>query len=188
MAEIIEEWLSENNNTDTTLNVRMDLGCHDSETDFNFALFAASALEKRFHYLTFFVAVYRVNMKLVRFTKEKTLVNHLFRVKLHNMSYFTFQRNHSIRLQNRAVFRKHESIMVVVVYMERNQTTDVNCLSQIKLNCRQWWKTTDQTVRNGFTFFAQQHRYLCGNSRAIFPYSVKFCHSDDRPLLIGVCH
>lgn len=170
------------------MEIRKDLGCHGTETDFGFALYAALQLEKRFHFLTFFVAVYRFNVRLVRFTMNRTMVSHSYNFKHHNMSYFMYKKAHSVQQHNRSLFYRSDSIMIVSVFTRKNQKVNTNCLSRIKLNCNKWHRTTDQDIRNGLVFYAQQHTYLCGNSKADFPFAVKFCNSHERPLLIAVCH
>lgn len=184
--EIITEWEKEN-----PTDVPSELGCNNRMTDNMFAIYAAHSLEERFHFLKFFVAVFRYNERLVEFIQVGTNISETSKCKNDKMRVFKYSKTFPAKeiIENKKYFfHKREKLFVISTYMPKNITAKDKCLSEnIELNCNEWSKFGTLKLENGAICFMQHFKYLCGNSWANFPFSVKACLIKERPLLLGSC-
>lgn len=160
-----------------------DLGCHVNQTDFDFAIDAARELERKFYFFTFFVVVYRYNEAKVKLTNKYTNVKKPYSFRGNSsINHFTFKVDHS-ESKN-----KHEKILILTTFIQKNFTVNPGCLLNIKLHCSEWKSIRKARVHNTLIFHAQQHGYVCGTSSAGMPNNMKICLTPERPLYVAVCY
>lgn len=172
------------------------LGCDDSESNNDFASYAVLSLEKRFYFFKFFVAVYRYNEKMVQLPRKydhSVVTGNDSVVNIsNNMHFFTFILSHKTKQQNQeAISIGDEKILIFTAFTRKNMTNiKHDCFDDILkwTSCTNWEPSLQkQNLKNGIVFYANQHKYLCGNSWASFPYAIKTCYGDKHALFITAC-
>lgn len=173
METVLKEYKLENNTFDAT-----DLGCiietENKTKEFNhdFANFAAYSLQKRFHFLLFFVTVGYYNKGMGITEKQKIL-----QCRKNTFQYFVYT---TPRLSELKYIENGEDVdaklFILTTFIPQNVTLDWDCILEVNSpHCNQNVLPTPPQDKYQMICTTPQGVYFCGSSSACYPFSVEHC-------------
>lgn len=178
MKNIIEEWKSNSNTRDNSR--YLGCGLYGNESINNgFAAFAAYSLQKRFHFLRFFVLVGHYNELSVRNSEVFQKQGKVLQCVGNNFQHFTYKEENAY---------SSETILILTTFINiQNINFDWHCLFDFRLHCDQWNILPGASGQYQIlcTMPADLF-YNCGYSIGYHPFDIKQC-LNEKVSILGAC-